>query len=79
MTVNDYFNTPINKDYFSISPEWDTPIDGGWVDDYFSTRGNTHWDTQTSNPSELISLKRQYSKDYYYKKNTRTSQKSKYK
>ena len=41
MTINDYFNNPINEDYFSISPEWDTSIHGGWEEDYFSNKGNT--------------------------------------
>ena len=73
MTVNDYFNTPINEDYFSISPEWDTPIHGGWEEDYFSNRGYTHWDSKTSTPSEMVSLKRQYHKEYHrgYKKRTK--------
>ena len=73
MTINDYFNNPINEDYFSISPEWDTSIHGGWEEDYFSNKGNSHWDSQTSTPSELVSLKRQYYKEYYRGHKKRTS------
>ena len=67
MTINDYFNNPINEDYFSISPEWDTPIYYHQFEDLYSVSSNSHWDTKTSNPNEFIKEKRSINKRYYEK------------